>query len=91
MLKTTDFAGHLCYLAKTMLGSVKNSRPLLVFLVLMIASLVGLLLLPPIAQDQSYLEFARPTNILWYTEFLECRFEFALCCDRSRRVVAASS
>ena len=41
-----------------MLGSLKNSRPVLVFLVLMIASLVGLLLLPPIAQDQSYHDFA---------------------------------
>jgi hypothetical protein len=54
----TDFASHFCYLAKMMLGSVKNRRPLLVFLVLMITSLVGLLLLPPIAQDQNYHAFA---------------------------------
>jgi hypothetical protein len=41
-----------------MLGSAKNSRRVLALLILMLASLVGLLLLPPIAQNQSYHEFA---------------------------------
>jgi len=53
-----DFNCRLCYLAPMMSGSVKNNRPVLVFLVLIITSLIGLLLLPPIAQDQSYHDFA---------------------------------
>ena len=52
-----------------MLGSLKNSRPVLVFLVLMIASLVGLLLLPPIAQDQSYHDFADQRTFLGIPHF----------------------
>jgi hypothetical protein len=52
-----------------MLGSVKNSRPVLVFLVLMMASLVGLLLLPPIAQDQSYHDFAEQRTFLGIPHF----------------------
>jgi ceramidase len=52
-----------------MLGSVKISRPLLIFLVLMGASLVGLLLLPAIAQDQSYHEFADQRAIFGIPNF----------------------
>jgi hypothetical protein len=39
-------------------SSTKQNRPLLVLLGLMVASLAGLLLLPPIPQDQSYHHFA---------------------------------
>lgn len=66
---TTDFTSHSCYLAQMMLGRLKNSRPVLVFLVLMIASLVGLLLLPPIAQDQSYHDFADQRTLLGVPHF----------------------
>jgi Ceramidase len=40
------------------LGSPEQKRPVLIFLGLMAASLAGLLLLPPIPQDQSYHRFA---------------------------------
>lgn len=53
-----DFNSRFCYCARMTLNSAKNSRRVRVFLILMAASLVGLLLLPPIAQDQSYHEFA---------------------------------
>jgi hypothetical protein len=52
-----------------MLGSLKNNRPVLAFLVLMIASLVGLLLLPPIAQNQSYHDFADQRTFLGIPHF----------------------
>jgi hypothetical protein len=39
-------------------GKPENRRPLLVFLAFMTASLVGLLLLPPISQQQNYHDFA---------------------------------
>ncbi|HEY6860637.1 MAG TPA: ceramidase domain-containing protein [Pseudolabrys sp.] len=51
------------------LDSAKNSRPLLVSLVLLTASLVGLLLLPPIAQDQSYHDFADQQTFLGIPHF----------------------
>ena len=47
-----------------MLESPENFRRVLVFLVLMAASLVGLLLLPPITQDQNYHDFADQRTIL---------------------------
>lgn len=40
------------------LSSAKNSHRVLIFLILMAASFAGLLLLPPIAQDQNYHAFA---------------------------------
>ena len=39
-------------------GSVKRNRPILAFSGLALASLAGLLLLPPIPQDQTYHQFA---------------------------------
>jgi hypothetical protein len=65
---TTDFTSHFCYPAQMML-SLKNSRPVLAFLVLMIASLVGLLLLSPITQDQSYHDFADQRTFLGIPHF----------------------
>jgi hypothetical protein len=47
-----------------MLESHKNSRRVLRFLGLMAASLVGLLLLPPISQDQNYHDFADQRTII---------------------------
>lgn len=41
-----------------MVGSVKNKRRVIILLVLMIASLLGLLLLPPVPQNQNYHDFA---------------------------------
>jgi hypothetical protein len=64
-----DFNYRFCYRAQMMLGSAKNSGPVVVFLVVMIASLVGLLLLPPIAQDQTYHEFADQRTVFGVPNF----------------------
>src|SRR5262245_16567291 len=47
----------------------KNRRRVLAFLALMAASLVGLLLLPPISQDQNYHDFADQRTILGIPHF----------------------
>src|SRR5262245_57499094 len=52
-----------------MLESPENFRRVLAFLVLMAASLVGLLLLPPISQDQNYHDFADQRTILGIPHF----------------------
>ena len=52
-----------------MLESPKNGRRVLAFLVLMVASLAGLLLLPPISQDQNYHDFADQRTILGIPHF----------------------
>jgi hypothetical protein len=50
-------------------SSTKQNRPLLVLLGLMVASLAGLLLLPPIPQDQSYHNFADQRTLLGAPNF----------------------
>jgi hypothetical protein len=52
-----------------MLESPENFRRVFVFFVLMAASLVGLLLLPPISQDQNYHGFADQRTILGIPHF----------------------
>jgi len=52
-----------------MLESHKNSHRVLAFLALMVASPVGLLLLPPISQDQNYHAFADQRTILGIPHF----------------------
>jgi hypothetical protein len=52
-----------------MLESLRNVRRVPAFLVLMGASLVGLLLLPPISQDQNYHDFADQRTILGIPHF----------------------
>ena len=52
-----------------MLENPRNGRRVLAFLALMAASLVGLLLLPPISQDQSYHDFADQRTILGIPHF----------------------
>lgn len=52
-----------------MLENPKNGRRVLTFLVLMAASLAGLLLLPPISQDQNYHSFADQRTILGIPHF----------------------
>jgi hypothetical protein len=52
-----------------MLGDAKQKRPALIFLGLMAASLAGLLLLPPIPQDQSYHHFADQRTLLGVPHF----------------------
>src|SRR4029079_15316126 len=47
----------------------KNGRRVLAFLALVAASLVGLLLLPPITQDQNYHDFADQRTILGIPHF----------------------
>src|SRR5512143_387890 len=52
-----------------MIENPKNSRRVLVFLAIVAASLVGLLLLPPIHQDQNYHDFADQRTILGIPHF----------------------
>ncbi len=52
-----------------MLENPRNGRRVLAFLALMVASLVGLLLLPPISQDQNYHDFADQRTILGIPHF----------------------
>ena len=52
-----------------MFESPENVRRVLAFLALMAASLVGLLLLPPISQDQNYHDFADQRTILGMPHF----------------------
>ncbi|MGA2126529.1 MAG: ceramidase domain-containing protein [Xanthobacteraceae bacterium] len=50
-------------------GSAKQNRPMLALLGLMVASLAGLLLLPPIPQDQTYHQFADQRTLLGMPNF----------------------
>ena len=52
-----------------MLDSVKQKRPLLILLGVTVVSLAGLLLLPPIPQDQSYHHFADRHTLLGVPNF----------------------
>ena len=52
-----------------MLEDPKNSRRVLAFLVFVVVSLVGLLLLPPVSQDQNYHDFADQRTILGIPHF----------------------
>jgi hypothetical protein len=52
-----------------MLASAGQKRPVVIFLGLMAASLAGLLLLPPIQQDQSYHDFADQRTLLGVPHF----------------------
>ena len=49
--------------------AIERKRPVLIFLGLMVASVVALLLLPPIAQDQSYHRFADERTLLGVPNF----------------------
>ena len=49
--------------------SIKPNLPVLVFFGLMVTSLGGLLLVPPILQDQSYHQFADQRTILGVPNF----------------------
>ena len=53
----------------SIVDTAKSSRALLVLLGLMVASLAGLLLLPPIPQDQSYHQFADQRALLGVPNF----------------------
>jgi Ceramidase len=64
-----DFASTLCYPVQMMLGSAKNGRRVRALLILMLASLVGLLLLPPIVQNQHYHDFADDRTIFGIPNF----------------------
>ena len=52
-----------------MLGSAKRNRHVVIFVGLMVASLLALLLLPPIPQDQSYHQFADTRTLLGVPNF----------------------
>ena len=51
------------------IASRVKSRPILALIILMAASLAGLLLLPPIAQDQNYHQFADQRKLLGIPNF----------------------
>src|SRR4029077_4856681 len=59
----------ICYPIQMLLGRVKNNHRVIAVLVLMIASLFGLLLLPPIPQDQGYHNFADQRTLLGIPHF----------------------
>src|SRR4029078_182721 len=52
-----------------MLEKPKNTRRVFAFLAVMAVSLIGLLLLPPISQDQNYHDFADQRTILGIPHF----------------------
>src|SRR3979411_1178118 len=52
-----------------MIERAKQNRPLLVLLGLVVASLAGLMLLPPIPQDQAYHQFADQRALLGVPNF----------------------
>ena len=52
-----------------MLVSVKQKRPVLIFCGLVAGSLAGLLLLPPISQDQGYHHFADQRTLFGVPNF----------------------
>jgi hypothetical protein len=62
-------AQGLGYISNMDRDSIKPKFPVLVFFGLMVASLGGLLLLPPITQDQSYHQFADQRMILGVPNF----------------------
>src|SRR5262249_36721098 len=57
------------YSAQMILSGTKNSRRVLALLVFMFASLLGLLLLPPIVQDQNYHDFADQRTLFGIPHF----------------------
>ena len=52
-----------------MLSAAKGNRPVLVLLAVMVASFAGLLLVPPIPQDQSYHQFADQRTLFGVPNF----------------------
>jgi hypothetical protein len=53
----------LCYPIGMFCGDIRINLPNIVFSAVMVASLAGLLLVPPIPQDQSYHQFADQRSI----------------------------
>ncbi len=64
-----DFHHHLCYRFQMLSGNVNGNRRVLVFVGVMVASLAALLLVPPIAQNQNYHDFADQRTILGIPHF----------------------
>jgi hypothetical protein len=64
-----DFNNRLCYRPRMMLSSANKCHRVLILLILMAASLAGLLLLPPIAQDQNYHAFADQRTLFGMPNF----------------------
>lgn len=64
-----DFHHHLCYRFQMLSGNVNGNRRVLIFVGVMVASLAALLLVPPIAQNQNYHDFADQRTILGIPHF----------------------
>ena len=64
-----DLVSGLCYSARMMFGSVIDNRRVLGLLVFTLASLLGLLLLPPIVQNQNYHDFADQRTLFCIPHF----------------------
>jgi hypothetical protein len=60
---------HFCYSIRMIFNRAKQDRPILTLLSLMVVSLLGLLLVPPIPQDQSYHQFADQRILLGMPNF----------------------
>src|SRR5262249_24943051 len=65
----SDLSRRVCYPVLMSFGHVKKSHRVIAVRVLMIASLLGLLLLPPIPQDQNYHDFADQRTLLGIPHF----------------------
>ena len=68
LVQRADFHRDPCYRCQMMPGRSSNNR-VLVFVSLMVVSIVGLLLLPPITQNQNYHDFADQRTILGIPHF----------------------
>lgn len=74
-----------------MVDDREQRRPVLVFFGLMAASLAGLLLLPPIPQDQSYHHFADQRTLLGVPNFWNVILQSAVHCGRGGGLATVSS
>src|SRR5215468_7870367 len=72
------------------LTGARPNSPVLVFFGVMAISLAGLLLLPPILQDQNYHQFADQRTILGIPNFWNVVSNLPFLAGRSRRVAALS-
>ena len=74
-----------------MIARAKESRPLLVLAGLTVLSLAGVVLLPPIPQDQSYHQFADQRALLGIPNFWNVVSNLPFIVGRRGRAVAIPS
>ena len=64
-----DLVGGFCYSTQMLLTTMISSRRVLALLIVMLASLLGLILLPPIVQNQNYHDFADQRTLFGIPHF----------------------